>query len=84
MRDRTLQRQRKQKDGGEGPTWSVSIFDERMVGVPHLPLYVLQELIGIQRGKGEKNISFGRLGGLPKHNIRPIFSNNEEKREKFW
>jgi hypothetical protein len=21
---------------------------------------------------------------LPKHDIRPIFSDNEEKREKFW
>jgi hypothetical protein len=63
MGNRTLQRQRKQKDGGDGPTWSVSIIDERMVGGPHLPLYVLQELIGIQRGKEEKNISFGRLEG---------------------
>ncbi len=63
MRDLTLQRQRKQKDGGEGPTWLVSIINERMVGGPHLPLYMLQELIGIQRGKGEKNILFGRLEG---------------------
>ncbi len=55
MRDRTLQPQRKQKDRGEGPTWLVSIIDERMVGGPHLPLYVLQELIGIQCGKEEKN-----------------------------
>ncbi len=83
MRDRTLQRQRKQKDRGEGLTWLVSIIDERMVGGPHLPLYMLQELIGIQRGKGEKNISFGRLEGS-KHNIRPIFSDNEEQQEKFW
>jgi hypothetical protein len=63
MRDRTLQRQRKQKDGGEGPTWSVPIIDERRVCGPNLPLYVLQELIGIQRGKGGKNILFGRLEG---------------------
>ena len=39
VRDRTLQRQRKQKDGGEGPTWLVSIIDED--GGPHLSLYVL-------------------------------------------
>jgi hypothetical protein len=64
MRDRTLLRQRKQKDRGEGPKWLVSIINERMVDGPHLPLYVLQELIGIQRGKGEKNIWFGRLEGL--------------------
>ncbi len=63
MHDLTLQRQRKQKDGGEGPTWSVSIIDERMAGGPHLPLYMLQELIGIQHGKEEKNILFGRLEG---------------------
>jgi hypothetical protein len=47
---------------------------------------VLQELIEIQRGKGEKNIWFGRLEGsrLIKHDIGPIFSGNEEKWEKFW
>jgi hypothetical protein len=63
MRGRTLQCQRKQKDGGEELTWSVSIIDERMVGGPHLSLYMLQELIEIQRGKEEKNILFGRLEG---------------------
>ncbi len=41
----------------------VSIINERMVDGPHLPLYVLQELIGIQLGKGDKNIWFGRLEG---------------------
>jgi hypothetical protein len=56
---------------------------KRMCGGPHRPLYVLQELIGIKRGKGEKNIWFGRLEGfetymVPKHDIRPIFSDNEE------
>ncbi len=47
---------------------------------------MLQELIGIQRGKGEKNIWFGRLEGsrLTKTGyIRPIFSDNEEKRKSF-
>ncbi len=42
----------------------VSIIDEKMVGGPHLPLYVLHELIGIQRGKEEKNISFWQAGRL--------------------
>jgi hypothetical protein len=36
-------------------------------GGPHLPLYVLQEIIGIQRGKGETNIWFGRLTPTPKN-----------------
>jgi hypothetical protein len=63
MPDRTLQRQRKQKDGGEGPTWLVSIIDERMVDHIFLSTCCRNYVIGIQRGKGEKNIWFGRLEG---------------------
>jgi hypothetical protein len=38
----------------------------------------------MERGKRKFGLAGWKAQDLPKHDIRPIFSDNEETREKFW
>jgi hypothetical protein len=38
----------------------------------------------VEKGKRTFGLAGWKARDLPKHDIGPIFSDNEEKREKFW
>jgi hypothetical protein len=38
----------------------------------------------VEKGKRTFGLAGWKAQDLPKHDIRPIFSDNEEKLEKFW